>query len=448
MKTFQKCCHIYLSLFIFLSASKLFGQDCTQLPYDLENYSNKRRISYDDMLNVSELVKGVSLKSCNLDVLRPLLESLKEKRLETVKMYLRNGIKNEGNVDLSNEYNYLSGAPSKFAYEFENVFSVVSQTKTSATPLPYPPTGNRPPINKPVISGACTNKINQNNAVNLENTRNQDSVGWCYAYAASDLLSFRLNKKISAVSLFQAEGKTIEEDIVNGSKLGGDIQYSIKQAILKRKGFCLEENLPSSDFKFCTDQNYLTFLNGLITSATQERFAYDLYTDSCLNQSLQSAFPGMNKEKIINYTKINRQSRLIEFIHDTQCRVQFEKEASLLDVRSVDANGKNSDDIFKVINEQIEKGDVAAIGYNFNKLNSEAGNGDHGSVVVGRRTNPNTGACEYLVRNSWGKDCKINDVEGLNCHKECSNDTCRQTGHFWVSQKRLSDVLINVTYLK
>jgi len=447
MKALLKYSQIILFIFFF-STSKLFGQDCTQLPYDLENYSNKNRISFDDMLKISELVKGVNLQTCNIDVLKPLMSSIKEKRLETVKMYLKLGIKNEGNVDLSNEYNYLSGAPSKFSYEFENIFSVVSKSKTNITPMPYPPINNRPPSNTLVNNSACTNKINQNDAVNLNNTRNQDSVGWCYAYAASDLLSFRFKKKISAVSLFEAEGKTIEQDIVNGSKLGGDIQYSINQGIFKRKGLCLEENLPSSDFKFCADQNYLSFLNEFINRATQERFAYDLQTDSCLKESLLSAFPGMNIEEVINYSKVNKQSRLIEFIHDTQCKVQFKKEAGLLDAQNIKSNGKNSAALFKVINEQIEKGDVAAIGYDFNKLNSEPGKGDHGSIVVGRRTNQDTGACEYLVRNSWGKDCRIIDVEGLNCHKECTNEYCRQTGHFWVSEERLSNVLINVTYLK
>ena len=67
----------------------------------------------------------------------------------------------------------------------------------------------------------------------------------------------------------------------------------------------------------------------------------------------------------------------------------------------------------------INKNDVATIGYDYNKVNQEKNEGPHYLLVVGRSTNPVTGLCEFLVRNSWGKDCTLNEVPGLSCYKEC-----------------------------
>ena len=164
------------------------------------------------------------------------------------------GIKEESGKDLSSEYDYLTGKSKKYKYDFEDVFNqapgkVVVSNKVYED-IVVPPKKNEPPV-KPVITGGkCSDKINQNEAVNLNNARNQDTVGWCYAYTAADLLSYRLKKRISAVSLYNS-GQEIEQDIKSSeSARGGDIKSSIDSYLTKKNGLCLEENLPSNDFKF------------------------------------------------------------------------------------------------------------------------------------------------------------------------------------------------------
>jgi len=446
--------HRWLLLILVLSfttLNKAIAQDCSQLSNDLAPYSNKNRIFYSDMQSILELVKSIDVRACDTAELKIILEGIKEKRLETVKVYLNNKIKNEGSIDLTNEYNYLTGASAKFVYDFEAVFSLTTTKKPAASPLPQrivnPPTQPRIPKEENQ-NRTCSTKIIQNDAVNLNNVRNQDSVGWCYAYAASDLLSFRFNKKVSAVGLYHGGGKSIEEDIVNGSKVGGNIDVSIKLSLFKRKGFCLEENLPSSDFKFCVDQRYYDFLNDFILRAREERFTYDLRADQCLNQNLKAAFPGINIDQVVTYARNNKQSKLIEYMHDLQCKVNFQNESSQLSVKSMIVGRLNRKELMNAINNQIDKGDLTGIGYYYNKISGESKTEGHGSVVVGRRINQSTGNCEYLVRNSWGKDCKLEETNEVSCHKNCTGDTCRQSGHFWVSENKLSEALIDVTYLQ
>ena len=52
--------------------------------------------------------------------------------------------------------------------------------------------------------------------------------------------------------------------------------------------------------------------------------------------------------------------------------------------------------------------------------------GIHEVVLIGRRKNPQTGNCQYLVRNSWGKDCSKYDKKW-----EC------QDGSLWVDSDSL-----------
>lgn len=447
MSCLKKHINALLLLSTCLLVPSLFAQDCVQVNIELESalddLLSKHRISSIDIENISMSLSLAQNKRCNLPAHKGKLQSLKEKRLATVNMYLQNRIKHEGTIDLLNEQDYLNGKPVKFKYAFENVF-----TSQSIPVKINPPTQKVPiKINKP-SSGSCENKINQNSAVNLNNTRNQDSVGWCYAFVASDLVSYRLNKKISAVSLFDTSDKTIEQDVTTGSKIGGDIKYSITYSLNKRKGFCLEADLPSSDFKFCTDQAYLGFLNDILTRSREKRLESDLQSDQCLAQNLKSAFPGINLGQMLNYTKKNNQFRLVEYLYESQCKVSLQEEASKIRVQKLNAKDVSSEILLKRLHDQINNNDVAAIGYDYNKINQEKNEGAHGSLVVGRRTNPATGSCEFLVRNSWGKDCTLTENPGLSCYKDCTGGTCRDTGHFWVEENFLSQSLIDVTYLE
>ena len=450
----------YFFVFALIAFSQVYADVCDDAVLEFEtntsDFMNKRMIAYDNIKEYSQIYsvmkEQMAGQACAASAIERTSESrqiIKEKRIETISKFLKIGIKEEGGKDIALEYDYLTGKSKKYKYDFEDVFN------NSAGKLPepsrryedvyVPPKKDTVVVKPPVISsGKCSDTIIQNDMVNLQNVRNQDSVGWCYAFTASDLLSFKLGKRISAVSLYSS-GQEIENDIADKSSgNGGDIRSSIEDYINKKGGLCLEEDLPSNDFKFCVDQRYNDFLNNLLTVVREKRLDQEINRNKCFGNDLESAFPGANISLIKNHMNRFGTRKLVEFLYDQQCK-KLSFKGIKLNVVAQNTSRFQKDFIMKSLDDSISRGEPAGIGYDYNKINAEAGEGGHASLVVGRRTNPETGSCEYLVRNSWGKNCEQKEGPGLTCHKNCDGNGCRYSGHFWVSDSRLKDSILGVT---
>jgi hypothetical protein len=63
--------------------------------------------------------------------------------------------------------------------------------------------------------------------------------------------------------------------------------------------------------------------------------------------------------------------------------------------------------------------------------------GSHASLVIGKRPNPKTGKCEFLIQNSWGTDCSA-----------YSKDWKCDHGKIWVNADVLSKNIQTYSYLK
>lgn len=291
---------------------------------------------------------------------------------------------------------------------------------------------------------SCTDVINQNEAVNLDNVRNQDGLGWCYAYAAADLLSFRLKKKISAISLYDS-GQSIEKDIFSDGK-GGDIGGSIEDYLRKKNSLCLEEDLPSSDFQFCTYRNYANFLQALYQSIEENSLA----DNQCLNQNLNAAFPGVDFSVVNTFSAKYGSRNLAEYLYDLQCKKRSFVGYKVNPVSLTTPRFK-PDDLLKKVDGLLDTGEIVGYACQYGTLSEttdDSKKGGHAMLIVGRRQNPETGDCEYLLRNSWGKDCTDAEGEGFTCDKKCDeNNDCRYSGHLWVNSRRMKNAMEGITYL-
>ncbi len=87
--------------------------------------------------------------------------------------------------------------------------------------------------------------------------RDQDTMGWCYAFAAADLLSFKLGQRISAASLaIQSNADSMPSWIripftggVESKMNGGNTANTISNGLGNRwlgagEGLCLEKDFP------------------------------------------------------------------------------------------------------------------------------------------------------------------------------------------------------------
>ena len=447
---------VYFALGLILTISQIYADVCSErvdmFEQDAQIISNKRMVSFDDLKVFAEsyalFKEEVTRESCGqaaIDSTKSLRESIKTKRAQTIKRYLDLGIKEEGGRNIQNEYDYLMGQSQRFTYEFENVFSYKQETVIKRDEPVQPSRRTETPR---VFAGKCGDTILENDSVNLHNVRNQDTVGWCYAYTAADLLSFKVGKKISAVSLYNSAGQIdVESDIKSTTPVGGFIGQSIDKYLMKKNGLCLEEDLPSSDFKFCTDKTYQTFLTNLLTVVKENRFEKEMDSNSCFGQDLERAFPGFDPGSIRGHINRFGTRKLVEAAYDRQCRNLSFKGLKVTTTTLVKHNG-NDDTLMNAIDERLKKNEIAAIGYDYSQINAENGTSGHGSIVVGKRTNPVTGKCDYLVRNSWGKTCDQKEHAELSCHKNCEGGNCRFSGHFWVGADLLKRSILEVTYIQ
>ncbi len=405
-----------LVLFIFYGKS-IFG--CEEFQNLYLNYSNLPMFTIDKWEEAKAAKKKCLDKSFDSQY-----EELKAKRLETVKKFKRLGAKDEGGIPID----YL--------------ITELSETKKNTAPIRTPertPERNlRPNTEISFTNKNCVTKTIANDAVNFSNTRNQDSIGWCYAFAAADMLSFKLNTRFSAISFVDTVKNTIKDQILDRTKQGSDVKVSMTQTFSKLKGLCLESSLSSTDFEFCEFKNISGVFNYLITpNKIQNQCQYD---------DINKIFPNFD------FNEFNRLSEdlktvYIENLIKLHCAKDLYKLNNLPQLIYKYTQQYKIEDIFNEIEKQLDLGMPSAIAYNVRKLQGLQASEEHASLIMGRATNPETNECEYLVRNSWGKSCLADEgsnPNGIRCHTENG----RYTGYFYVNREKLKEFTSGVYYFK
>jgi hypothetical protein len=65
---------------------------------------------------------------------------------------------------------------------------------------------------------------------------------------------------------------------------------------------------------------------------------------------------------------------------------------------------------------------------------------DHSSLVIGRKRDEKTGACMFLLRNSWGASCER--YAGNESGYQCEADT----GDLWIDAAKLASAVQDVSH--
>lgn len=301
----------------------------------------------------------------------------------------------------------------------------------------------------------CRDVLNQNAAVNLENTRDQTELSWCYAFSAADLLGHMYNKRLSAFSFmdqgsrsfllskygYAESASTNVSDITNH---GGSLPGALERA---RSGdFCLEESLKSEGLTFCGGKTYKQVIKQIYELKTRQQYL----NDKCLQKNIKTIFPKVDFIEYLDDLEeptSDGSNPIIEALTYDQCRDDDKDgEENLTTLRTSVEVGDPGENTFPSINRALDQGKLIGIDYRAqNIFNGNYGNGIHSSVIVGSRKN--NGQCEYLVRNSWGKNCSLKKQPGQSCHQNCKSGTCKNSGHFWISETRLLPELLRIIFL-
>ncbi len=268
----------------------------------------------------------------------------------------------------------------------------------------------------------CTDVVNLNAPLKMNKPKNQDSIGWCYAYAASDLVAHSLGKEPSAIYMALLTNDKFFWKIF-GVKEGGFIETPVRA--LMKQGICLEKDLPSTDYAFSLKAPYNdinTVFNKIneikeITSKKKIKNASevkDLLCQNKLQNSLSELFPSLTLDNIAQIIIDSSSSSTFKDISTTSCPIDKNNEElknlKITTVMSQNGEGVTDSEAAKwnAIDEQLNKGNILGIHYYAQMLNNYHDTGmfaNHASSIIGRRFNPKTNSCEYLLRNSWGTSC-------------------------------------------
>lgn len=282
--------------------------------------------------------------------------------------------------------------------------------------------------------------------------RNQTDIGWCYAFTAADLVTFKVSSpesefdtRISAADIgFAYNREFMKKEAMNGKDSadidGGTVAGALKAA-LKVGGFCRETQAPSEDFSFGQLKETIREIEQFKVQVTQEEFGDERFCFAY--RRTQELLPGLMAEdfaRILNEAG-ERNMEYFEKLTDRNCRKDRQtyglNENSM---KEITGDGLKDGGTAKLLDGLLDKGNIAGVSFPMSMISNDKDAGYHVVSVVGRRFNEKSGQCEYLLRNSWGLGCSSNLKSEL-----CAED---HSGHLWVSRNTINEDVYRISHLE
>lgn len=249
-------------------------------------------------------------------------------------------------------------------------------------------------------------------ANHFKEPRDQDSVGWCGAYASADALSFAVGEPVSALDVSINQYAHNNPANMKLSDLNG-ITPNAASNVAMRTGYCPESVIPSN----ITASSNLGGVTLQTLMASFQRLSQDFkargkpadYCVKCSDQEyeryIKPALPNVN-EKMIQEVLIKNEGDSLASIRDLMKKLCNGNRVKFKPTVKTYIRGKTNGRSFaSIFNEALESHSMPAIGME-SSLFSSTTNEPHEMVIVGRRPGRG-GKCEYIIRNSWGRGCSF-----------------------------------------
>lgn len=275
--------------------------------------------------------------------------------------------------------------------------------------------------------------------------RDQGDIGWCFGFAAADLLTAEVGKKVSSAHVAALFNKTASKNFF--LRLGYNVSNAIKntnysdiyeggftrlavQKAVRMKKVCTEEGLPF--------ETYLSFVKSLdlLQKSIDKKSSFDQQYDSL--ERIQRLFKFYNLKEIsigdlYNELKEENLNAIVAQQLTDACTEQVDvpdlKVATIIKL----VNTKKR--FMKHLDRVLDAGKAIGVEYNVKEIVGYSG--DHASVLTARRFKD--GVCEYKIRNSWGQGCY-----GYKAGVDCDS----KEGSFWVAGDTLHKMLHSINYIK
>lgn len=279
--------------------------------------------------------------------------------------------------------------------------------------------------------------------------RNQDSIGWCYAFTSADLMSAELGHPVSGLHVsaiynrFMLNDQKLREEIerdrannpagFNFSQVyeSGRVQMAIDQSV-KNGWICSEKGLPFDKTKPNQIHDLVKALEGLKPIAMINQLDKETVCREISNILSPFILKSDEINQIADSLLKDNLNHTMSLFAENACTEHI-KDIPPMNVKIV-FKENDLDKFMKEVNFNIVKGRPQTVDYDVSHFTSY--NGFHSSLIMGRRWN--NGRCEYNIRNSWGKSCASYKA-GIECNKE--------QGTYWVSDEDLFKASNNIRYI-
>lgn len=420
--------YVVLALVIFLQLYVPLGQaaDCRNANSELININSTIAKSVRDkdvspqILAAQKLIKeciNLGTKGTNGDFYNRMLAATRQaevyRRLDQIELYAQYGDVQGLVTELKNYIKSTGTAPLPNASILDNFINVgrkaMAQEKTTCGAVDL-----RPAMGAP---------------------RSQDSMGWCYAFTVADLVSYKLNQRVSAADIALSYNRDMLSDALRffgtteDQFSGGYTTGAFKNS--KEVGYCLEKDLPSEDNSGADLKTRLTEVDKIGRLAVQGEVNCDQFY-----KTARGTFPNVKFDDMRAILSQSSRDDYFKKLVDKTCKNRISGQK--LDIQYM--INLNDSSFGKKIDSLLSAKKPVEFSYDSTILEdarANTGRADHSSIVVGRRFNQKSGQCEYLIRNSWGKSCGFYD----------SNYSC-EGGNVWIPKAKVLKGTRDATYLK
>lgn len=276
----------------------------------------------------------------------------------------------------------------------------------------------------------------------LGDVRNQGKVSWCYAFAGADMLAhtFNLPEKISAADIAlnyneSLVGRILDIFLDNGNPHEtGFNKFSLQKAM--KDGYCPESVFPSERWiKVTGDKEESVTLREAIDLIVSLHKNRKLYTEKTL--PFYFKFKNVGPSEFYSVLQNKKPRQVFNDLRHAACS----RDRMSFDTRWKVKMTLRHENIFWRLNEQLDVGRPVGLDYDARILENRDHRGVklselHTSAIVGRRWNPEARACEYLIRNSYGKECNRYDPR-----YECKD------GHQWLGESQIYGSMTSIVYM-
>lgn len=236
--------------------------------------------------------------------------------------------------------------------------------------------------------------------------------------------------------------------LIGGGSIAGALNYNRDKPLCDQKWLdSYTTLLGNSDAGDSIDKFVLGLVDGVKILAPNRaliQMTLDRLTQKCAGHVIDTKFPNVGEQSSPGGDFLEANYELVKKLQDPD--LTSDQRKTLVNEFNERFDPERKIQLFaQTINHELEKDGSTGIGigYLYRALRSNGNRdsiGAHASVIIGRRINPVSTKCEYLVRDSFGMDCRAKD--GTQRYElPCVN------GSVWVEARDLLKDTMNLTWI-